>query len=57
MGIVETTLLTNIVFPWSLLTPLIERDDGRTINEVDETSQEVSQQVLAPPETYAEVYY
>lgn len=45
-------LLVDIVFDWTFLKPLIERDDGKKeSNEVD------AQQVLAQAEVSPEIYY
>lgn len=43
-------LLTDIVFDWTLLKPLIERDDG-------EKESNDTQQVLAQAEVSPEIYY
>lgn len=47
-------LLADIVFDWTFLKPLIERDDGKKeSNEVDESTQ----QALAQAEVSPEIYY
>lgn len=47
-------LITDIVFDWTFLKPLIERDDGKKeSNEVDESTQ----QALAQAEISPEIYY
>jgi hypothetical protein len=47
-------VISDIVFDWTFLKPLIERDDGKKeSNEVDESTQ----QVLAQAEVSPEVYY
>lgn len=46
------SITADIVFDWTFLNPLIERDDGKKeSNEVD------AQQVLAQAEVSPEVYY
>lgn len=46
--------LCLIIFDWTFLKPLIERDDGKKeSNEVDESTQ----QVLAQAEVSPEIYY
>lgn len=47
-------VISDIVFDWTFLKPLIEGDDGKKeSNEVDESTQ----QVLAQAEVSPEVYY
>lgn len=47
-------LIADIVFDWTFLKPLIERDDGKKeSNEVDESTQ----QALAQAEVSPEIYY
>lgn len=46
MGI--DTILSEIIFDWTFLNPLIERDDGK---------KESKEQVLAQAEVSPEVYY
>lgn len=41
-------IIADIVFDWTFLNPLIERDDGK---------KESTQQVLAQEEVGPEVYY
>ena len=43
-------LIADIVFDWTLLKPLIERDDG-------EKESNDTQQVLAQAEVSPEIYY
>lgn len=46
------SIIADIVFDWTFLNPLIERDDGKKeSNEVD------TQQVLAQAEVSPEIYY
>ena len=46
------SIIVDIVFDWTFLKPLIERDDGKKeSNEVD------TQQVLAQAEVSPEIYY
>lgn len=48
------SIIADIVFDWTFLNPLIERDDGKKeSNEVDSSTQ----QVLAQAEVSPEVYY
>lgn len=48
------SIIVDIVFDWTFLDPLIERDNGKKeSNEVDESTQ----QVLAQAEVSPEVYY
>lgn len=47
-------LIADIVFDWTFLKPLIERDDGKKeSNKVDESTQ----QALAQAEISPEIYY
>lgn len=48
-------LLADIVFDWTFLKPLIERDDGK--KERIKRSDESTQQVLAQAEVSPEIYY
>lgn len=45
-------LLADIVFDWTFLKPLIERDDGKK-----ESNEVGTQQVLAQAEVSPEIYY
>lgn len=48
------SIIVDIVFDWTFLSPLTKRDDGKKeSNEVDESTQ----QVLAQAEVSPEVYY
>lgn len=44
------SIIVDIVFDWTLLKPLIERDDG-------EKESNDTQQVLAQAEVSPEIYY
>lgn len=44
-------LIADIVFDWTFLKPLIERDDGK------KESNESTQQTLAQAEVSPEIYY
>lgn len=47
-------VISDIVFDWTFLKPLIEGDDGKKeSNEVDESTQ----QALAQAEISPEIYY
>lgn len=47
-----TDAMLLVVMEWSFISNLIERDDGRRINEVDEAQQGLETADIAP-----EVYY
>lgn len=48
------SIIVDIVFDWTFLSPLTERDDGKKeSNEVDESTQ----QTLAQAEVSPEIYY
>lgn len=44
-------LIVDIVFDWTFLKPLIERDDEKS-NEVDESTQQALVQAEVSPEIY-----
>lgn len=59
MGI--DTILADIIFDWTFISNIIERDDGKTIREVDEVNnkdfESEKEQILAQTAIGPEVYY
>lgn len=59
MGI--DTILADIIFDWTFISNIIERDDGKTIKEVDEVNnkdfESEKEQILAQTAIGPEVYY
>ena len=50
-----TDAMLLVVMEWSFISNLIERDDGKRINEVDEVDE--AQQGLETADIASEVYY
>lgn len=59
MGI--DTILADIIFDWTFINNLIERDDGKTVREIDEVNnkdfESEKEQILAQTAIGPEVYY
>lgn len=59
MGI--DTILADIIFDWTFISNLIERDDGKTVREIDEVNnkdfESEKEQILAQTAIGPEVYY
>lgn len=59
MGI--DTILADIIFDWTFISNIIERDDGKTVREIDEVNnkdfESEKEQILAQTAIGPEVYY
>lgn len=59
MGI--DTILADIILDWTFISNLIERDDGKTVREIDEVNnkdfESEKEQILAQTAIGPEVYY
>ena len=46
------SIILDIVFDWSFLSPLTERSNMETIREVDNTQEQTMAQMQVTPEVY-----
>lgn len=47
---------TKIIFDWTFINPLNERDDGKKIKQLDEASKKLQKQSLETSYPQSEVY-